>query len=160
MSCVDLVSIRTTAHCIFIKLFHLLMPCFDWVCNSDDRSSYCYEMIPFHWCLVLIACVKSGRQFIVNETNVVIVQLCAHKYRLNSAWKTAWGWWDDTLLQTHNSKFEPWRPQDEHATSQSRRFPQYWIITSEQGRNILFLWNFKARVGFEPAISDIPSRQI
>ena len=32
--------------------------------------------------------------------------------------------------------------------------PQYWIITSERERNILFLWNLKARVGFEPAISD------
>ena len=29
--------------------------------------------------------------------------------------------------------------------------PQYWIITSKSGRNILFLWNLKARV---------PSRQL
>ena len=32
--------------------------------------------------------------------------------------------------------------------------------SSERGRNILFLWNLKARVGFEPAITDIPSRQL
>ena len=30
---------------------------------------------------------------------------------------------------------------------------QYWIFTSERGRNILFFWNLKARVGLEPAIS-------
>ena len=29
--------------------------------------------------------------------------------------------------------------------------PQYWIFTSERGRNILFLWNLKARVVFAPA---------
>ena len=29
--------------------------------------------------------------------------------------------------------------------------PKYWIFTSERGRNILFLWNLEARVGFEPA---------
>ena len=28
-----------------------------------------------------------------------------------------------------------------------RGSPQYWIFTSERGRNILFLWNLKARVG-------------
>ena len=36
---------------------------------------------------------------------------------------------------------------------------QYCIITSERGRNILFRLNLKVRVGFEPAISDFPSRQ-
>ena len=33
-------------------------------------------------------------------------------YRLNWARRTSWGWWndwDDTVLQTHDSKFEPWR---------------------------------------------------
>ena len=30
----------------------------------------------------------------------------------------------------------------------------------ESLRNILFLWNLEARVGFEPAISDSPSRQL
>ena len=34
---------------------------------------------------------------------------------------------------------------------------QYWIFTSERGRNILSLWNLEARVVFEPAISDFPS---
>ena len=35
--------------------------------------------------------------------------------------------------------------------------PQYWIFTSERRR---FLWNLKARAGFESAISDFPSRQL
>ena len=30
--------------------------------------------------------------------------------------------------------------------------PQCYIFTNEQGRNILFLWNLKARVGLEPTI--------
>ena len=38
--------------------------------------------------------------------------------------------------------------------------PQYYFFMSERGRNMLFLWNLKARVGFEPAISDFPSRQV
>ena len=47
-------------------------------------------------------------------------------YRLNWARRTSWGWWDewdDTVLQTQNSKFEPWRFEAEHATSRSRRLP-------------------------------------
>ena len=118
-------------------------------------------------------------------------------YRLNWARRTSWGWWDDwgdTVLQTQDSKFEPWRSEAEHATSRSRRLPtiltftrgwrrnifvsfkpprprteprnghggspQYWIFTSELGRNILFLWNLNARAGDEPAIFDFPSRQL
>ena len=40
-------------------------------------------------------------------------------YRLNWARRTSWGWWDDwddTVLQTQDSKFEPWRSEAEHAT--------------------------------------------
>ena len=47
-------------------------------------------------------------------------------YRLNWARRTSWGWWDDwddTVLQTQDSKFEPWRSEAEHATSRSRSFP-------------------------------------
>ena len=47
-------------------------------------------------------------------------------YRLNWARRTSWGWWDewdDTALQTQDSKFEPWRSEAEHATSRSRRLP-------------------------------------
>ena len=51
-------------------------------------------------------------------------------YRLNWARRTSWGWWaewDDTVLQTQDSKFEPWRSETEHATSRSRSSPQYWL---------------------------------
>ena len=51
--------------------------------------------------------------------------------RLNWARRTSWGWWDDwndTVLQTQDSKFEPWRSEAEHATSRSRRLPT--ILTS------------------------------
>ena len=47
-------------------------------------------------------------------------------YRLNWARRTSWGWWniwDDTALQTQDSKFEPWRSEAEHATSRSREAP-------------------------------------
>ena len=46
--------------------------------------------------------------------------------RLNWSRRTFWGWWDewdDTALQTQDSKFEPWRSEVEHATYRSRRLP-------------------------------------
>ena len=60
-------------------------------------------------------------------------------YRLNWARRTSWGWWDDwddTVLQTQNSKFEPWRSEAEHATSRSRRLPTILTFTRGWGRNI------------------------
>ena len=60
-------------------------------------------------------------------------------YRLNWARRTSWGcWddWDDTVLQTQNSKFEPWRSEGEHATSRSRRLPTILTFTRGWGRNI------------------------
>ena len=46
-------------------------------------------------------------------------------YRLNWVMRTWWWWdeWDDTVLCTDNSKFEPWWSQHKHGTSRSRRFP-------------------------------------
>ena len=60
-------------------------------------------------------------------------------YRLNWARRTSWGWWDewdDTVLQTQDSKFEPWRFEAEHATSRSRRLPTILTFTRGWGRNI------------------------
>ena len=60
-------------------------------------------------------------------------------YRLNWARRTSWGWWDDwddTALQTHDSKFEPWWSEAEHATSRSRRLPTILTFTRGWGRNI------------------------
>ena len=73
-------------------------------------------------------------------------------YRLNWAKRTSWGWWDDwddTVLQTHDSKFEPWRAEAEHATSRSRRLPTILIFTRGWGRNNFV--SFKPpRPGTEP----------
>ena len=73
-------------------------------------------------------------------------------YRLNWARRTSWGWWDDwddTVLQTQDSKFEPWRSEAEHATSRSRRFPT--ILTFTRGWEETFFVSFKPpRPGTEP----------
>ena len=73
-------------------------------------------------------------------------------YRLNWARRTSWGWWDDwddTVLQTQDSKFEPWRSEAEHATSRSRRLPTILTFTRGWGRNIFV--SFKPpRPGSEP----------
>ena len=61
-------------------------------------------------------------------------------YRLNWIRRTSWGWWDewdDTALKTQDSKgLRPSTQPVGHGGS-----PQYWIFTSAQGRNVLFLWN-------------------
>ena len=73
-------------------------------------------------------------------------------YRLNWARKTSWWWWDnwdDTVLQTQDSKFVPWRSEAEHATSRSRRLPTILTFTRGWGRNIFV--SFKPpRPGTEP----------
>ena len=73
-------------------------------------------------------------------------------YRLNWARRTSWGWWDDcddTVLQTQDSKFEPWRSEAEHATSRSRRLPTILTFTRGWGRNNFI--SFKPpRPGTEP----------
>ena len=63
-------------------------------------------------------------------------------YRLNWARRTSWGWWDewdDTVLQTQDSKFEPWRSEAEHATSRSRRLPTILTFTRGWGRKYRFI---------------------
>ena len=73
-------------------------------------------------------------------------------YRLNWARGTSWGWWDewdDTALQTQDSKFKPWRSEAEHATSRSRRLQTIPSFTSRWGRNICI--SFKSlKPGNEP----------
>ena len=81
------------------------------------------------------------KYFEKNEMNRASGHLCAH--RLNWARRTSWGWWDDwddTVLQTQDSKFEPWRSEAEHATSLSRRLPT--ILTT----NILKIQIYSTRV--------------
>ena len=66
-------------------------------------------------------------------------------YRLNWARRTSWEWWDDwddTVLQTQDSKFEPWRSEAEHATSLSRRLPTILTFTRGWGS---FIWSWQLR---------------
>ena len=70
-------------------------------------------------------------------------------YRLNWARRTSWGWWDDTALQTQDSKSKPWRSEAEHATSRSRRLPTIPNFGSGWGRNI-FVFYKQPRPGTEP----------
>ena len=72
--------------------------------------------------------------------------------RLNWARRASWGWWDDwddTVLQTQDSKFEPWRSAAEHATFRSRRVPTILTFTRGWGRNI-FVSLKPPRPGTEP----------
>ena len=64
-----------------------------------------------------------------------------YTYRLNWARRTSWWWWDDwddTVLQTQDSKFEPWRSEAEHAISRSRRLPTILTFTRRWGRFFFF----------------------
>ena len=73
-------------------------------------------------------------------------------YRLNWARRTSWGWWDewdDTVLHTQDSTFEPWRSEAEHATSRSRRLPTILSFTRGWGRNIFVSFKLP-RLGTEP----------
>ena len=95
----------------------------------------------------------------LNESMGFRLPLC--RYKLNWAMRTSWGWCDeryDIALQTQDSKFDPWRLRSSSLPLGHGGSPQYWIFASEQRRNILFLWNLKARERLEPAISDFPRR--
>ena len=83
--------------------------------------------------------------------NRALGHFCALNW-LNWARRTSWGWWDDwddTVLQTQDSKFEPWRSEAEHATSRSRRLPTILTFTRGWGRNI-FVSLKPPRPGTEP----------
>ena len=80
-------------------------------------------------------------------------------YRLNWARRTSWGWWDDwdnTVLQTQDSKFEPWRPEAEHATSRSQRLPTILTFTRGWGRNS-FCFSQTAKTGNRTPNSGVKS---
>ena len=72
-------------------------------------------------------------------------------YRLNWARRTSWGWWDDwddTVLQTQDPKFGPWRSEAEYANSRSRRLPT--ILTFVDGEETFFVSVKPPRPGTEP----------
>ena len=50
--------------------------------------------------------------------------------RLNWARRASWGWWDDwddTVLQTQDSKFEPWWSEPSTLPLGHGGSPQYWL---------------------------------
>ena len=82
------------------------------------------------WCWLNVTLMLVQMKW--NQSGFRPPSLCT--YRLNWARRTSWGWWDDwddTVLQTQDSKFEPW-----HATSRSRRLPTILTFTRGWGRNI------------------------
>ena len=68
--------------------------------------------------------------------------------RLCTYWRW-WDEWDDTALQTQDSKFKPLRSEAEHAISRSRRLPTILSFTSGLGRNIFNFFK-PPRPGNEP----------
>ena len=76
-------------------------------------------------------------------------------YWLNWTRRTSWGWWDDwddTVHQTQDSKFEPWRSEAEHATFRSRRLSTILTFTRGRGRNIFVSFKPRPRPGTETRI--------
>ena len=74
---------------------------------------------------------------------------CAH-IRLNWSRITSRGWWDkwdDTVLQTHDSKFEPCRYEAGHATSRSRWLPTLLNLYEWPGKKKFVSLKLKGRSG-------------
>ena len=99
-----------------------------------------------------VHCIEAFGRFVKMKWNESGFRPPLCTYRLNWARRTSWGWWDDwddTVLQTQDSKFEPWRSEAEHATSRSRRLPTILTFTRGWGRNNFV--SFKPpRPGTEP----------
>ena len=77
----------------------------------------------------------------LNEINGVFrPPLCT--YRLNwdriTSW-ACWDEWDDTAIQTEDSKFEPWRFEAKQATSWSCRLPTILNLYEWAGKKH-FIW--------------------
>ena len=94
--------------------------------------------------------------------NGVLGHLCAHigqtrPYQGNIMWGL-WNKWDDTALQTQDSKFGPLRSKAEHAISRSDRLPIILIFPSERRRNTFASLKLECQRG--GTISNFPSRQL
>ena len=135
-------------HCLaisFKKTYFEAISCTNWALH-----------IPYCNCTLRSHIVKSPRTQEIESEEMKWNEsgfrppLCT--YWLNWARRTSWGrWddWDDTVLQTQDSKFEPCRSEAEHATSRSRRLPTILTFTRGWGRNIFV--SFKPpRPGNEP----------
>ena len=103
-----------------------------------------------------LLCANNSREMtmLVNEMKwnewSFMPPLCT--YRLNWVRRTSWGWWDewdDTALKTQDSKFEPRKSEAERAT--------IWNHYEWAEKKHFVSLKLKARVRFEPAISDFSS---
>ena len=66
-----------------------------------------------------------------------------------------------TLPSRHrNQNSSPGSPRPSLLPLSHGGSPQYWIFTSEQGRNISFLWILNARTVDEATTSNFPNRQL
>ena len=73
-------------------------------------------------------------------------------YRLNWARRTSWGWWDDwdnTVLQTQDSKFDPGGLRPSTLPLGHGGSPQYWL-SHVDGEETFFVSFKPPRLGTEP----------
>ena len=69
--------------------------------------------------------------------NRALGNLCPHRSKTGPGEPPEDGEMNEmTVLQTQDSKFEPWRSEAEHTTSRSRRLPTILSFTRGWGRNI------------------------
>ena len=106
----------------------------------DINASFEKRYLLYILRIVILSFISSFPKFTSNKWNESGFRPPLCTYILNWARRTSWGWWDewdDTVLQTQDSKFEPWRSEAEHATSRSRRLPCIILtFTRGWGRNI------------------------
>ena len=72
------------------------------------------------------------------------------KCRLNWINRTSREWWDGwngTVLQTQDSKFEPWWCESEHATSLSRRLPSILNLYEWAGKKLFGFFKLECQSG-------------
>ena len=129
------------------KLAQCRTSVYDVVPTSNQHKLYVLRLLIIH--IYKYVCIYAWAWAKWNESGFR-PPLCT--YRLNWARRTSWGWWDDwddTALQTQDSKFEPWRSEAEHATSRTRRLPTILTFTRGWGRNIFFVSFKPPRPGTE-----------
>ena len=137
---------------IKLDIFSIILSSFNW-----KKQSFKYGILPqflkeLRGMIIVnfvnfknLIYVKLYGPLIVNKWNESGFRPPLCTYRLNWARRTSWGWWDDwddTVLQTQDSKFEPWRSEAEHATSRSRRLPTILNFTRGWGRNNFVSWSW------------------
>ena len=94
-------------HLVFINWKAILLSNQILRCNKFNGNSIMWTKRSY---TLLSIFYRTGRYKMKWNESGFRSPLCS--YRLNWARRTSWGWWDDwddTALQTQDSKFEPWR---------------------------------------------------